>query len=190
MPQVPGVNIMQITMGKLREVIAGSMRGSRRFENNPSIQRYGVNIRPNSGSHLDEIEEQDDDESQSEDSNRCAIVIVKDGKGNVLSTSRGVGSNQWGFPGGHVRVDETFKQGAKRELEEETGITVSKLQFVYKAMSGQHPTACFIAIGATGNPRGSDEGEVRWVRPEFLLDPKNSPFAAYTYAALAAAGML
>ena len=45
------------------------------------------------------------------------------------------GEGTWTMPGGKVEYGETFAQGAKRELEEETGITVPddfNLKFVGK----------------------------------------------------------
>jgi len=39
------------------------------------------------------------------------------------------GSGTWAFPGGHLEGGETFKEGAIREAEEETGIQLDGAEF-------------------------------------------------------------
>ena len=40
-------------------------------------------------------------------------------------------ANQWQYPGGKVEENETYRQGAIRELEEETGIKKNKTDLKY-----------------------------------------------------------
>ena len=42
------------------------------------------------------------------------------------------GDGTWELPGGHLELGETFKQGAKREVFEETQIKISKLKTIIK----------------------------------------------------------
>jgi|LGVE01.1.fsa_nt_gb bifunctional NMN adenylyltransferase/nudix hydrolase len=59
------------------------------------------------------------------DINDCAgDAVVKTASGHLLLVQRGgeIGYGQWALPGGHLNIDETFKQCAIRELEEETSI--------------------------------------------------------------------
>ena len=58
------------------------------------------------------------------------MVITKEAEPKVLLIQRG---NQpfkggWAFPGGFMNMDETTEQCAIRELEEETGLRLSKIQ--------------------------------------------------------------
>ena len=39
--------------------------------------------------------------------------------------------NQWALPGGFIKLDESLEEGAKRELEEETGVTGVYLEQLY-----------------------------------------------------------
>lgn len=59
-----------------------------------------------------------------------AVLLVKDGKVlmGLRKGSRGDGS--WGFPGGRMELGELPRQAAKREVEEETGLKLQKLEFL------------------------------------------------------------
>ena len=58
------------------------------------------------------------------------IVITKEAEPKVLLIQRGDQpfKGGWAFPGGFMNMDETTEQCAIRELEEETGLRVSKFQ--------------------------------------------------------------
>ena len=57
------------------------------------------------------------------------IVITKEAEPKVLLIKRGDEPFKgcWAFPGGFMNMDETTEQCAIRELEEETGLKVSKV---------------------------------------------------------------
>lgn len=58
------------------------------------------------------------------------IVITKEAEPKVLLIQRGDQpfKGGWAFPGGFMNMDETTEQCAVRELEEETGLQMSKIQ--------------------------------------------------------------
>ncbi|MBR0047019.1 MAG: NUDIX hydrolase [Bacteroidaceae bacterium] len=58
------------------------------------------------------------------------VVMTKEEKPKVLLIERGFEPFKgcWAFPGGFMNMDETTEQCAIRELEEETGLKVSKMQ--------------------------------------------------------------
>lgn len=59
---------------------------------------------------------------------RIAAVLLVDGSGRLLlqhrTTNAPICPNLWGFPGGHMEPGETAEQAARRELQEETGLTL------------------------------------------------------------------
>ena len=56
--------------------------------------------------------------------NSAGVIIVNKGNYLILHYAQG----HWGLPKGHIEKGENLKETAKRETEEETGIT--KLNFV------------------------------------------------------------
>ena len=59
-----------------------------------------------------------------------SVVITKEKEPKVLLIQRGNEPFKgcWAFPGGFMNMDETTEQCAVRELEEETGLKVSKIR--------------------------------------------------------------
>ena len=58
------------------------------------------------------------------------VVITREAEPKVLLIQRGDQpfKGGWAFPGGFMNMDETTEQCAVRELEEETGLRLSKVQ--------------------------------------------------------------
>ena len=58
------------------------------------------------------------------------VVITKEASPRVLLIQRGYDPYKgcWAFPGGFLNMDETTEQCAIRELEEETGMQLDKVQ--------------------------------------------------------------
>jgi 8-oxo-dGTP diphosphatase len=61
------------------------------------------------------------------------VMILKDGK-VLLSKRKGShGSGEYATPGGHLEYMESFSECAKRETEEECGIKIQNIKFLYVA---------------------------------------------------------
>ena len=82
------------------------------------------------------------------------IVITREAEPKVLLIQRGYQpfKGGWAFPGGFMNMDETTEQCAIRELEEETGLRLSKIQQIgaYSKVDrdprGRTVTVAYLAI--------------------------------------------
>ena len=82
------------------------------------------------------------------------IVITRETEPKVLLIQRGDQpfKGGWAFPGGFMNMDETTEQCAVRELEEETGLRLSKIQQIgaYSKVDrdprGRTVTVAYLAI--------------------------------------------
>jgi ADP-ribose pyrophosphatase YjhB (NUDIX family) len=107
------------------------------------------------------------------------IVVLRRDPLAVLQILRGrpPAEGIWSFPGGGQELGETAEEAARRELLEETGLTVGALQLAGHVDS-IHRDACgrvrfhytildFCALYAGGEPvAGGDATDVRWARLE------------------------
>lgn len=113
-----------------------------------------------------------------------AIIVVKDSKvllGKRLS-SHGIGT--WQFPGGHLQYGETIEDCAKRELFEETGLTIQNVRYgpytndIFKAEQKHYITLFVIAEYDSGvlvlkEPNKCEKW--KWFRWSHLPEPKFLP---------------
>ena len=91
------------------------------------------------------------------------------------------------FPGGHVEKGESFTDAVIREVQEETGLTISSPRLCgikdWCEDGVRHVVLLYRAEQFTGTLRSSDEGEVWWVElaglPRSILHlPTCSTFSA------------
>jgi 8-oxo-dGTP pyrophosphatase MutT (NUDIX family) len=95
---------------------------------------------------------------------RSALGILRRGP-DYLVIDRADGRGL-GLPGGLARRRESDEEAVRREIAEETGLLVTSVEFVFTCVVSD-PIPASIAvfrIAATGEPRGSWEGEPRWVQ--------------------------
>lgn len=63
------------------------------------------------------------------------VAVIKNNKGEVLlgkmPKDRGVYPGQWAIPGGGVEGDETIEEALRREIKEETGLSIRIQDFLY-----------------------------------------------------------
>ncbi len=79
------------------------------------------------------------------------------------------------FPGGHIEKEESFVQGIKREMLEETGLIIHNPKICgIKQFQTEHDERYIVLLFKTnrfeGNVISSDEGEMIWIERENLCD--------------------
>ena len=93
-------------------------------------------------------------------------------------------SNPWSgltFPGGHVEPGETVVASVIREVQEETGLTVSNLQncgyiqWYNPIKQSQYFVLLFKTSTFSGKLTGSVEGSVKWMTLKEMLSGKLAP---------------
>jgi 8-oxo-dGTP pyrophosphatase MutT (NUDIX family) len=65
----------------------------------------------------------------------AAAVIIQDDAGRVLLQHR-ADTDNWGIPGGFMEIGESVEEAARREVLEETGLTVGEMT-LYTVFSGK-----------------------------------------------------
>jgi ADP-ribose pyrophosphatase len=113
------------------------------------------------------------------DSPRIGVGAVVIREGRVLLVRRGVAPScgLWAVPGGSLELGESLREGAEREILEETGITIRAKEPVYIGDLVERDTegrvrfhyvvVDYAADYLGGEVNGSDDAlEARWVSPE------------------------
>jgi ADP-ribose pyrophosphatase YjhB (NUDIX family) len=86
----------------------------------------------------------------------CALLMRR-----AMEPSRG----RWVFPGGFLEVGETIEEGARREAEEEVGVSIElgSILGAYTRRDAGIVVVVFRARVPEGDPRVGEEAlEVRW----------------------------
>ena len=115
----------------------------------------------------------------------CNMCMITDAEGRVLVQERlPKPSNPWSgltFPGGHVEPGETVVASVIREVQEETGLTVSNLQncgyiqWYNPVKQSQYFVFLFKTDVFSGELKGSAEGNVGWMSLDEMLAGKLAP---------------
>ena len=117
-----------------------------------------------------------------------AGIVVNDA-GHVLVIQRR-DNGQWQPPGGVLELGETFEEGVRREILEETGILVEVQQLtgVYKNMQLGVVALVFRCRPLAEQQSATDEAEaVRWVKPGEIPNLMAPAFAVRVADALSLA---
>jgi len=112
----------------------------------------------------------------------CNMCMITDQQGRVLVQDRlPKPSNAWSgltFPGGHVEPGETVVASVIREVCEETGLTITDIvpagyiQWYNPDRQSQYFVFLFKTSSYSGEPKGSSEGNVRWMTLNEMLSGK------------------
>ena len=104
------------------------------------------------------------------------MCMIYDDKGNVLVEEKLV-QNSKGliFPGGHVESNESVVDSMIREIQEETGLTISNLQFCgikdwIEFDGSRYMVFLYKTNTYSGDIQSSSEGEIFWMPLEELKE--------------------
>jgi 8-oxo-dGTP diphosphatase len=112
-------------------------------------------------------------------------VLIKKGDRILLEKrDKDLGNNAWNAPGGHMEFGETLEETARREVEEEVGVTMSDLKFrtltndVFEDGSKHYITIWMEAKYESGEPKVKapyEESEIAWFTWDSLPQPLYLP---------------
>ena len=121
------------------------------------------------------------------DAPRVAVGAIVFNNGNILLVKRGKppAEGVWAIPGGSVRLGETLKEAAEREILEETGVTIEAHEPAYTfdavhrdesgAVRFHYVIVDLMAEYISGEPKpGDDALDARWFSSEEIRNVKVS----------------
>jgi len=88
-----------------------------------------------------------------------AIIVVRDGRVLLGKRRNAHGAGTWQFPGGHLEYGESIEACARRELFEETGLSIVNLRMgpftndVFEDENKHYVTLFVVADQTTGEAR-------------------------------------
>ncbi|HLU59738.1 MAG TPA: NUDIX hydrolase [Pseudonocardia sp.] len=114
-----------------------------------------------------------------------AGVVIRD-DGRVLVVQRR-DNGRWEAPGGVLELGETFEEGVRREVAEETGVEVAveRLSGVYKNMTRGVVALVYRCRPIGGAPVETDEAQqVCWLSPDEVRQRMDPAFSVRVLDAL------
>jgi len=147
--------------------------------------RYDVPVRAGASSNV-LTDEENEGSQEMQDKLWAATVLCIDDNGKILAVSRRDDPTAFGLPGGKIDPGETAEQAAARELQEETGLNVTDLKPVFVRKEGDGYTTTTFVGKVSGQIRTDEEGVVKWVDRQDLLD---GPFGEYNRKLFAHLGL-
>ena len=114
-----------------------------------------------------------------------SAAIIRDGRVLVARRARGPALGVWTMPGGVVEAGETLTEALKREIVEETGLTIEPVALAghrevvvrddERRVSRHFVILCFASRWLAGEPTLNDElAEARWLRVTELAGLKTT----------------
>lgn len=110
-----------------------------------------------------------------EHTKRVSVVLLFN-QGQILAVSRKDNQEDFGLPGGKLEPEETFEQGAIREVKEETGLDIFGLTPVFYRIDGDFFAACYVAQWKGEIDNDLESGIVKWADFEVI---KQGSFGHY-----------
>jgi len=91
-----------------------------------------------------------------------AVFIYKDGKFLMVQRQGSHGTGSWSIPGGHLEMNESWEECARRETLEEVGLEITNVRFfvatndIFKAEGKHYVTIWMTADWQSGEPRNNE----------------------------------
>lgn len=107
----------------------------------------------------------------------AGVVVGDDGRVLVIQRRD---NGRWEAPGGVLELGETFEDGVRREVAEETGVAVEveRLTGVYKNLKLNVVAIVYRCRPISGTPGATDEAQrVQWLTVEENRQRMSPPFA-------------
>ncbi|HEY0696196.1 MAG TPA: NUDIX domain-containing protein, partial [Micromonospora sp.] len=105
-------------------------------------------------------------------------AVIPDDQGRVLVIQRR-DNGAWQLPGGILEMDETIENGVRREVQEETGVTIEpvRLTGIYKNMKLGVVALVFRAQLVNGTPHPTEESAaIDWWTADRVAAEMNETF--------------
>src|SRR4051794_39622769 len=105
------------------------------------------------------------------------VVVWRDGKILLIQRGRAPRLGQWSLPGGGQQLGETTEQAARREVQEETALSLVRIELLTvvdlverdaaSAIQYHYTLIDFVAQAGPGEARaGDDAAAVGWFAPD------------------------
>lgn len=118
------------------------------------------------------------------------VMVVKDGKVLLGKRKGSHGSGEYAWPGGHMEYMESFKECAKREVKEETGMEIGNIRFLRLLNLKSYAPKHYVDIGLiaewkSGKPQVMEPKKIEgwgWYKMDKLPEPLFSTIPSYIEA--------
>jgi 8-oxo-dGTP diphosphatase len=88
-----------------------------------------------------------------------SVAVIKDNKLLLVERSRPPAQNMFAFPGGRVEAGEALEDAARRELREETRLTVQQVEVFETYDLDAFLLTVFLGLGPSGDLRAADDAK-------------------------------
>lgn len=113
------------------------------------------------------------------------VFLIKDGKFLIQKRQGSHGEGTWSLPGGHLEFGESFEDTARREVKEETDLSIKNVRFaavtndVFADENKHYTTVWVLSEWESGELKNMEPNkctEQRWITFEELPDPLFLPW--------------
>jgi 8-oxo-dGTP diphosphatase len=103
--------------------------------------------------------------------------VLGDAEGRVLFAQRAAGAHlagTWEFPGGKIEAGESAEAALRRELHEELGVAIGRVEPLI-SVPWRYPQKAIVlhafrVLDFSGEPHAREHQAVRWLRPDEAFD--------------------